>query len=91
MTFVSEQVSTFLEVFHTKKELIRGFDGCSHLELLKDVAADNVYFTYSYWRSEEELTNYRHSELFKETWAATKVLFLAKPEAWSLSREVALT
>lgn len=91
MTFELDHVSDFLSVFHSKKEHIRAFSGCSHLELLKDVEQEHIYFTYSYWYSQNDLDNYRHSELFKETWAATKVLFSAKPEAWSLNREVALT
>ncbi len=91
MTFTQERVADFLDVFHAKKEQIRSFDGCEHLELLRDVNADNIYFTYSYWKSEVELNNYRHSQLFKGTWASTKVLFSAKPEAWSLMREVSLT
>jgi len=91
LTFQPEKVSAFLKVFNAKKELIRDFPGCEHLELLRDVNAPNVYFTYSYWLSEVELNNYRYSELFKETWADTKILFSGKPEAWSLNREVALT
>ncbi len=41
-------------------------------------------FTYSYWESEAHLNTYRHSDLFRETWAKTKVLFADKPEAWSI-------
>ncbi len=47
-----------------------------------------VLFTYSHWESEAALETYRHSELFAEVWAATKVLFNAKPEAWSVQRKM---
>jgi heme-degrading monooxygenase HmoA len=50
---------------------------------LRDKNAQNVMLTYSYWLSEEHLNAYRDSELFKTTWAATKVLFLDKPVAFS--------
>jgi heme-degrading monooxygenase HmoA len=40
--------------------------------------------TYSHWTGEEALDNYRHSELFRVTWAKTKQLFADRPEAWSL-------
>ncbi len=87
MTFQPEKVAEFLSNFEASKESIRGFDGCEHLELLQDRHRKEVFFTYSYWRDEEALQNYRDSELFKETWAKTKILFDEKPEAWSLERK----
>ena len=46
----------------------------------------NIFFTYSFWSSETALNEYRNSELFKAIWIKTKVLFSAKPEAWSLDK-----
>lgn len=88
MTFMPEKVNEFLAVFHSSKLLIRNFEGCSHLELLNDINAPNVFFTYSYRQSEEALNNYRNSELFAGVWSKTKVLFAAKTEAWSVERKV---
>ena len=88
MTFDPARVQEFEAVFDASKELIRGFEGCEHLELLRQEDAANVYFTYSYWRGAEDLERYRHSDVFKRTWAKTKPLFVAKPEAWSLKRLV---
>ena len=48
------------------------------------------FFTYSYWDSENDLNNYRKSELFNEVWTFTKKLFNAKPEAWSVEKLVSL-
>jgi len=45
-----------------------------------------VFFTYSYWDSEKDLNNYRDSQLFKEVWSNTKILFNLKPEAWSVDK-----
>ena len=84
MTFEPSKVHDFIEVFDASKERIRNFEGCSHLRLLNDINSSNIFFTYSYWESEAHLNAYRHSELFQATWARTKVLFAAKPEAWSV-------
>lgn len=90
MTFDPARVQEFEAVFNASKEKIRAFPGCLHLELLRQQDAPNVYFTYSYWTGPDALEAYRHSELFKATWAKTKPLFVAKPEAWSLERLVQL-
>lgn len=90
MTFMPEKVNDFLEIFHASKHLIRNFEGCSHLELLNDINSPNIFFTYSYWQSENALNNYRDSELFGTVWKKTKVLFAAKTEAWSVEQKVVL-
>lgn len=84
MTFQPERVKDFLENFDANKSKIRGFEGCEHLELLKEEGREDVYFTYSYWQNVEALENYRHSQLFKGVWAFTKTLFADKPQAWSV-------
>ncbi len=84
MTFYPEMVSDFLKVFTHSKNAIRNFEGCLHLELLQDAHHKNIFFTHSHWDSEEHLDNYRNSDLFVATWSKTKILFVEKPEAWSL-------
>jgi len=90
MEFRTAEVPAFQALFNERKELIRAFEGCQHLELWQDAKTPEVFFTYSIWLSEEHLDRYRFSELFKDTWARTKELFSAKPEAWSLNRLVKL-
>ncbi len=85
MTFAPEKVNDFLSLFNANKHLIASFEGCSLLELHRDINSPTVYFTYSKWQSEKHLENYRNSELFNSVWRQTKVLFAAKPEAWSIS------
>lgn len=85
MGFVPDQIDAFLENFENNKDKIRNFDGCSHLELWRDINHSNQFFTYSYWKSEEHLNNYRNSSLFKSVWKNTKNKFNQKPEAWSIS------
>ena len=83
LTFQQHKIDTFKDIFETSKHQIRAMSGCLHLELLQDVAQPNVFFTRSHWDTEGSLNAYRHSELFKTTWAKTKILFADKPEAWS--------
>ncbi len=90
MTFAPEKVATFLQNFHASKSDIRSFKGCLHLELLQDQHTPNIFFTYSFWESEDHLNHYRESPLFKAIWSKTKILFIAKPEAWSVERQVML-
>jgi hypothetical protein len=86
MTFRPEEVENFKKLFDSRKRLIRGFDGCHHLELWQDEHNKHVFFTYSHWESEDYLNGYRFSELFKDVWSKTKALLDAKPEAWSVVR-----
>ncbi len=87
MTFREEAVEAFQDIFATSKDKIRAFPGNQHVELLHDVNNPCIFFTFSLWESEADLNNYRHSELFADTWARTKVLFADKPEAWSTDKE----
>ncbi|NVK53516.1 MAG: antibiotic biosynthesis monooxygenase [Flavobacteriaceae bacterium] len=90
MGFTPEKVTTFLTMFDNKKAAIRNFEGCELLELYRDKTNPNVFFTYSYWKTEQDLENYRNSVLFKTVWASTKVLFNQQPEAWSVDKTVSL-
>lgn len=84
MEFQEDNVSIFLSNFELVKEKIRNFPGCQSLILYQDKENKNVFFTYSHWDSEEDLENYRKSDLFKNVWAKTKPLFQNKAEAWSV-------
>jgi quinol monooxygenase YgiN len=90
MEFRPEALEAFAEVFNRSKQLIRAQAGCTELRLYRDANKSNVLYTYSHWCTAEDLENYRQSELFKTTWAATKVLFDAPPQAFSLTLEEAI-
>lgn len=90
MGFKPDKIDEFLANFEENKTSIRGFEGCEFLELYRGKDNTNQFFTYSYWKDEESLENYRNSELFKNVWADTKALFNEKPEAWSLDKVVSL-
>ncbi|GAB1857810.1 antibiotic biosynthesis monooxygenase [Flavobacteriaceae bacterium MHTCC 0001] len=90
MSFDPHHIENFLSIFDANKSKIRNFDGCEYLELYQDKSRNYIFFTYSYWISEQHLENYRHSKLFKTIWSETKILFNAKPEAWSVNKLITL-
>ena len=90
MTFRAEEISTFEAVFARASPQIRTFPGCEYLALWQDQNDPSIFFTYSHWTGPEALEAYRHSALFKTTWAKTKPLFAAKPAAWSVDMRAEL-
>ncbi|MFL9843420.1 putative quinol monooxygenase [Flavobacterium rhizosphaerae] len=90
MAFTEEKVDEFLENFEKARHEIRNVKGNRLLELYRDRQHNNVFFTYSYWESEDDLENYRKSELFKEVWGKTKPLFSQKAEAWSVDKLITM-
>lgn len=90
MSFEAGKVPEFLDNFNIHKKKIRSFQGCTLLELYRDKSESNIFFTYSYWETENDLNNYRHSDFFKSVWSETKTMFSKKPEAWSVDKVVSL-
>lgn len=84
MMFREDATDEFQEIFNESKDKIRAMAGCKHLELMRDINQPTVFMTHSHWNSEEDLNNYRHSELFHSTWSKTKMLFAEKPMAFSV-------
>jgi quinol monooxygenase YgiN len=87
LTFDPHHLEDFRQIFAESKQKIGAFEGCHHVELLQGIQPDNVFFTFSVWDDEAALDRYRQSELFKTTWAKTKILFTDKPAAWSVTLE----
>ena len=84
MSFEYEKIEAVREFLdEVRKEIVR-VPGCEHLDILQDLDRKNVFFSYSHWRSEKDLENYRKSEFFRKTWARAKLWFSEKPSAWSL-------
>ena len=84
LTFKEDKIDQFKSVFEKNWKQIKNFPGCTHVELLQDKKDPRIFFTYSLWKDELSVENYRNSELFAGVWSATKVLFDDKPEAWSV-------
>lgn len=87
MHFRKAEVEAFQKLFEESSPQIRAFEGCRHLELLRDLNNQNIFFTYSYWGEPAQLEAYRHSSLFKSVWSRTKPLFEKPAEAWSVNQE----
>ena len=90
MHFTEAGVEEFLEIFNANKEAIRNFEGCSHLQLLRDKDDPSVFITLSHWESEENLENYRKSELFGKVWGRVKNLFSERTIAFSSEKYIEL-
>jgi len=90
LSFHEENIPVFLENFELMKEKIRNAPGNRFLELYQDKNNKCIFFTYSYWETEQDLENYRNSELFDGIWNFTKKLFNDKPEAWSVNKLASL-
>ena len=88
MTFCSDKVPELLAMFEERKNSIRNFPGCTHLELLRDIDNPDTFFTYSHWEAPAALEQYRVSDFFKDTWKFTKARFAMPAEAWSVETAV---
>lgn len=86
LSFHTEHISSFKTIFEESKQKILARKGCHRVEMLQDVTKKNIFFTYSWWDSEEDLNAYRQSILFEGVWNKTKILFNDKPEAWSTEK-----
>ena len=90
MHFTEAGVDEFLDIFDANKLAIRNFEGCTHLQLLRDKDDPTVFTTLSHWESEENLENYRKSELFGKVWGRVKSLFSERTIAFSLEKYIEL-
>lgn len=86
MTFRAGEGDRFLALFDGWRHRIIAMPGCLHLELLNDTGDPRTFFTYSLWRSAEDLEHYRRSPVFAEVWPVVKTLFEAPAQAWSCER-----
>jgi heme oxygenase (mycobilin-producing) len=90
MHFTEAGVGEFLEIFRNNMTAIRAFEGCDHLELMKDIDDPLTYTTLSYWKDAESLEKYRKSELFGGVWGSVKTLFSERSQAFTLEKYIVL-
>ena len=84
MEFETDKVEAFKSIFQENKSKIAAQEGCYGVQLLQDIHESNIFFTYSTWKSQAHLDQYRKTDLFQRVWAQTKALFCNKPIAWSV-------
>lgn len=89
LTIQEHRVDDFLEMFSHSGPRIRAMHGCRKVELVQDLYHPFIFFTISHWETEADLEAYRKSQLFKDTWAVTKAMFMLPAKAWS-TRETTL-
>ncbi len=87
MTFASEQIENFKELFYDSQPKILAMPGCHRVELFRDWNDPHIFITHSHWDDQEALDHYRHSEMFKGVWQRTKAMFAGKPLAFSMKQE----
>lgn len=88
LRIAKDKADDFEAIFHKGKSTIRSFEGCEYLELWKEIPKDGdevIFMTHSKWIDEKFLNLYRASDFFKNTWTQSKLLFVGKPEAWSVN------
>lgn len=83
LSFNPEFTEQFIDIFKQSQGKILSHQGCYHVELLQCTLNPNVFYTRSAWKSENDLNNYRSSELFKSTWSKIKPHFSAPAIAHS--------
>lgn len=84
MTFQEDKIEEVKGFLSRVKEKIQLSPGCIQLDILQDSRDRRIFFSHSRWRSENDLTVYRNSDFFKETWSTARKWFSEKPQAWSL-------
>lgn len=88
LTIQPDKVEEFKKYFTASHSQIRSFPGCISVSLHHDVNQPEVMITYSKWDSENDLENYRNSELFKTTWQKVKPLFGGAPTAFTMQEDI---
>lgn len=88
LTFKQQHIEDFMQLFTERKQMIRDFEGCTHLELWQDKNDARIFYTYSLWEHHDHLDNYRISDLFRDTWSTVKTWFDAEPFAFSADKLV---
>ncbi len=82
MSFMPEKAEEFKQLFEQYKMQIANAEGCLSLRMMQE-RGTTIFFTYSEWKSEEYLEQYRRSDLFALVWSQTKTFFNDKPQAWT--------
>lgn len=84
MRFRKTEILPFKKLFKEVQIPIQSCNGCISVKLLQSKDDPQLMFTLSKWDDDQDLENYRQSELFKSTWKKTKQMFEDKAEAWTL-------
>lgn len=84
LEFMPDKVGEFKAIFEEVKTKVRTSPGCLGMTLFVDAESPSVFYTISQWESEKYLEDYRHGELFQNSWARMRVLFGGKAQAFTI-------
>jgi hypothetical protein len=84
MQIKDTEIENFVSLVKTIRNKILSSEGCTQVNILEDKQNPSTFFSYSLWNSEQDLENYRNSELFKGVWSEAKALFSEPAQAWSV-------
>ena len=88
MVFSEITKSDFVKIFYAKQSAIEASEGCIEVFLMQDERDPMAMATWSLWKEEKYLDQYRNSELFIVTWEEVKPLFTERARAWSFTKHV---
>ncbi len=83
--FQPEKIEDFLILFDQVALNVNNQPGCIEMFMTQDIHNPQIFITHSKWESENDLNNYRDSELFAIIWPTIKPWFEKKTEAWSMN------
>ena len=79
MEFQSDKVEAFKSIFKENQSKIIAQQGCYDVQLLQDIHESNIFFTYSKWKSQAHLDQYRKTDFFKKFGRKRKYFFAINP------------
>ncbi|MGL1888751.1 MAG: antibiotic biosynthesis monooxygenase [Reichenbachiella sp.] len=88
LVLTDDKVKDLFHLLDQYQYQIRNAPGCLHLEILQDIDQPSKFITYSHWKSEQHLNEYRSSALFGVVWPAIKACLKEKPRAQSFDRKI---
>ncbi|OFY24093.1 MAG: hypothetical protein A2W98_14235 [Bacteroidetes bacterium GWF2_33_38] len=77
----NKSFATFMKPFQQK---IRNFDGCIHHDIFPDKENDDIFYSYTIWKSESKVKKYRNSDLIKHISEAVMPKCTKEPIAWTV-------
>ena len=90
MIFREDAIETFQQLFESRKELIRNFEGCNHLELWQDKTIRLYFLLTAFGKMKRHLTCIATLIFLMIPGYKPNNYLPAKPEAWSVNQKVVL-
>lgn len=84
MSILESEIERYQEIVKPYKSKILSSPGCKDVQIFKDINNKSIVFSYSVWETEQDLENYRKSEMFRKVWNEVKTLFSNPAEAWTI-------